>query len=117
MDGRNSANEQREAWRLRMREMNARDEAERRQREQARSPFSGDAYLKGVEQHAGIRVYSAEKTLADCFKYRNTLGMALVLQALKDWAGKRGKDVNALVRFAKICRVERVMRPYLEALL
>ncbi|MDT3681391.1 MAG: hypothetical protein ROY82_02775, partial [Truepera sp.] len=69
--------------------------------------------LDGVE----VKVYGAEKTLADVFKFRNQVGLDVVLEALELYAGRRRRDVEALLEYARICRVERVMRPYLEALL
>jgi hypothetical protein len=57
----------------------------------------------------------AEKTLADCFKFRNKIGMDVVLEALKLYKARRKLDIGALFNYAKICRVEKVMRPYLEA--
>lgn len=81
--------------------------------------FSGKAFTEGVEEWdmGGIRykVYSKEKTLADCFKCRNVVGLDTTLEALRAyWRGKR-KKVEDLARYAKVCRVSNVMRPYLEA--
>ena len=64
-----------------------------------------------------VRVYSPEKTLADCFKYRNKLGLDTVLEALRLYRTRKRTKVDELMRFARVCRVEKVMRPYLEALL
>jgi hypothetical protein len=64
-----------------------------------------------------VRVYCAEKTLADIFKFRNRVGMDTVLEALRLYAERRRPKVDELLRFARVCRVERVMRPYLEAIL
>ena len=64
-----------------------------------------------------LRVYSAEKTLADCFKYRNKLGLDTVLEALRLYRTRKRPNVNELMKFARVCRVEPVMRPYLEAVL
>jgi predicted transcriptional regulator of viral defense system len=82
--------------------------------------FSGRALTEGVETHRiegePVRIYSLPKTLADCFKYRYKLGMEVVLEALKDaWNGRRVR-MSELDVYARACRVERVMRPYLEAL-
>ena len=63
-----------------------------------------------------MRVYSLPKTIADCFKYRNKLGMDVVLEALKDAWTRRRVRMTELEAYARVCRVERVMRPYLEAL-
>lgn len=83
--------------------------------------FAPEAYWAGVEVHeldgVKVRVYGAEKTLADAFKFRSQVGMDVVLEALELYAGRRRRDVQALLEYARVCRVERVMRPYLEALL
>ena len=83
--------------------------------------FSGAAFTEGIETHkvdgVPVRIYSPEKTIADCFKFRNKLGMDVVLEALKLWRERRGRNVQALLEHARHCRVERIMRPYLEALL
>ena len=83
--------------------------------------FSGPAYTAGVEGHdlGGVRVhiYSPEKTLADLFKYRHKLGLGVALEALKLYRQRRPVNVDALLGYARVCRVERTMRPYLEALL
>jgi predicted transcriptional regulator of viral defense system len=83
--------------------------------------FSAAAFSAGIEVHAidgaSVRVYSREKTLADCFKYRNKIGLDTVLEALKMYKEKHRFEVEVLLRYAEICRVPNVMRPYLEALL
>jgi len=81
--------------------------------------FSNEAYKSGIEEHlidgVPIKFYSPEKTLADCFKFRNKIGMDVVLEALKLYKTRKKFDPGELLKFAKICRVEKVMRPYLEA--
>ena len=82
--------------------------------------YTGEALTQGVESHAiegrAVKVYSVAKTLADCFKYRNKIGLDVTLEALREaWRGKRFR-MRELDRYAAICRVQRVMRPYLEAL-
>ncbi len=83
--------------------------------------FSGHAFTEGVETHeldgARVRIYSPEKTLADCFKFRNRVGLDTVVEMLRLYRDRRNIKVDDLVRYAAICRVERIMRPYLEALL
>ncbi len=83
--------------------------------------FSKESYLRGVETHlidgVSVRVYSPEKTLADCFKFRNKIGMDVVLEAFKLHKERNGFDLGALRDYARACRVEKVMRPYLEATL
>ena len=81
--------------------------------------FSGEAFTAGVEQHqvdgTVVRVYNAEKTLADCFKYRNKIGMDTVLEALSLYRERQKPRLRELNHFARICRVEKIMRPYIEA--
>jgi predicted transcriptional regulator of viral defense system len=81
--------------------------------------FSNEGFPPGVETHVidsvDIRVYSPEKTLADCFKFRNKLGMEVVLEALKLYRLRRQFKSDELLTYARICRVERIMTPYLEA--
>jgi len=83
--------------------------------------FSGESFTAGIEVHyidkTRVQVYSAEKTLADCFKYRNKIGMDTVLEALTLYRDQRKPKPKKLIEYAKVCRVEKVMRPYLEALL
>lgn len=81
--------------------------------------YSGDAFTQGIETHhidqVEIRVYSAAKTVADCFKHRNKIGLDVALEALKDARSQKKASADDLWRYAKICRVANVMRPYLEA--
>jgi predicted transcriptional regulator of viral defense system len=80
----------------------------------------GDAYSDGIQtlndHGAAIRVYSPAKTVTDCFKFRNRLGLDVALEALKDAWRRRLVSMDELRHFARINRVERVMQPYLEAL-
>jgi len=82
--------------------------------------FSGPALTEGVTEHrvegVRIRVYSAAKTVADCFKYRNKLGIDVAVEALRDYSRKHRGGAGELARFARICRVSRVMQPYLDAI-
>ena len=82
--------------------------------------FSGPALTEGVEQRrvdgVAIRVYSPAKTVADCFKYRNKLGIDVAVEALRDFSRKHRGRASDLARFARICRVSRVMQPYLDAI-
>ena len=82
---------------------------------------SGKAYSAGVETHeldgVSVRIYSPEKTLADCFKFRNKIGLDTAVEAVRFYRERRSVNVDALMRYAAICRVENVMRPYLEAIL
>lgn len=82
--------------------------------------FSGKALKEGIETHpvegVEVKVYSAAKTVADCFKYRNKIGLDVALEALKDYLRKYRGKTDDLWRYAKICRIANVLRPYLEAL-
>lgn len=82
--------------------------------------YTGKAYSEGVEiqQSDGIdyRVYNVAKTIADCFKHRNKIGIDIAIEALKDAYGKNKVTTDELWHYAKICRVANVMRPYLEAI-
>jgi len=81
--------------------------------------FSENAFQAGVEEHqidsVTIKVYNPEKTLADCFKFRNKIGMDIVLEALKLYKTRMKFNHKKLLEYAKICRVDKVMLPYLEA--
>lgn len=83
--------------------------------------FSGPAFLEGIEEYhvngIPVRVYNPEKTLADCFKFRNQLGMDIVMEALKLYKTRKKFSPDKLLKYARICRVENVMRPYLESIL
>ena len=83
--------------------------------------FSGQAFTHGIETHkidgVPVRIYSPEKTIADCFKYRNKIGLDTAIEALKLYREKRHFRSDDLIQFARVCRVEKVIRPYLEALL
>jgi predicted transcriptional regulator of viral defense system len=81
--------------------------------------YSGEALSEGIEQHrvegVTIRVYSPAKTVADCFKYRNKVGVDVAVEALRDFNRKYRGGATDLARFARICRVARIMQPYLDA--
>lgn len=83
--------------------------------------FSGPAWSEGVEVHqvddAPVHIYGPEKSVADSFKYRRKIGLDVAVEALKLYRQHPEFDVGKLLHFARICRVEKVMRPYLEALL
>ena len=83
--------------------------------------FTGKTFTEGIEtpkvDGVPVRVYSPEKTVADCFKYRNKIGLDTAMEALKLYRERRRVKVDDLLRYARVCRVEKVMRPYLEAVL
>lgn len=81
--------------------------------------MSGPAMFEGVEiadlAGAQVRVFCVAKTVADCFKFRNKIGLDVALEALREaWNGKR-VTMDELWHYAEVCRVANVMRPYLEA--
>jgi hypothetical protein len=59
---------------------------------------------------------SAAKTVADCFKFRNKIGLDIAIEALKDCLRQKRASINEIYRYAKVCRVSNVIRPYMEAL-
>ena len=83
--------------------------------------FAKRAFEEGIETQRldgfPVRIYSPEKTLADCFKYRNKIGLDTAVEAVRLYRERRRPKVQALMKYAEICRVANVMRPYLEAIL
>jgi len=81
--------------------------------------FSGQAFSAGIEQvdvdGITLNVYNSEKTLADCFKFRNRIGMDVVLEALELYRTRKTFRPGKLMEYARICRVSNVMAPYVEA--
>ena len=82
--------------------------------------FSGRAWTEGVTTYpiddVAVRITNPEKSIADAFKYRNKIGLDVALEALKEYRARRDFDRSRLLKYARICRVERVLRPYLEIL-
>jgi predicted transcriptional regulator of viral defense system len=82
--------------------------------------LSGPSLTEGIDNHqvegVPVRVYSAAKTVADCFKFRNKIGLDVAIEALKDCLRQKKASINEVYRYAKICRVSNVIRPYMEAL-
>ncbi len=80
--------------------------------------MSGTARTEGIEEHTieGVTapIYTAAKTVADCFKYRSRVGLDVALEALRDFH-EQGGSMDTLWRFADVCRVQSVIRPYMEA--
>ena len=82
--------------------------------------FSGKALTAGVEIHridgVPVKITCLAKTVADCFKYRNKIGLDVALEALRECRRQRKCSLEDLWHYAKICRVANVMKPYLEAI-
>ena len=64
-----------------------------------------------------VKIYDREKTVADCFKFREKIGMEIALEALKEYLKQPHPNVSMLMKYAKVNRVEKIMRPYLKALI
>ncbi len=81
--------------------------------------FSGPAFHEGIETHqidgVAVRIYDPEKSIVDCFRYRNQIGLDVVVEALREWTERRRKKLNVLLKYASMRHVDRTMRPYLEA--
>ncbi len=81
--------------------------------------FSNETFTAGVESHPvdgiEIKVFSPEKTVADCFKFRNRIGLDVAIEGLKNCLQRRGSRTKIL-EYAKLCRIEKIIRPYLEAI-
>lgn len=82
--------------------------------------FSAAALTEGIDRHriegVTLRVTSPAKTVADCFKYRNKIGVDVAVEALRDFNRKHRGGASDQARFARMCRVTRVMQPYLDAI-
>lgn len=83
--------------------------------------FSGNALSEGIEVHkiegVKVKIYNKAKTIADCFKFRNKIGLDIALEALKDSRQRKLCTNDEIWKYAKLCRVSNVMKPYLEATL
>ncbi len=82
--------------------------------------FTGSALSEGREEHViegvPVKIYNPAKTVADCFKFRNKIGLDVALEALRETWRARRCGMSELMRYARVCRVANVMRPYLESL-
>ena len=83
--------------------------------------FSDQSFFSGIEKHIfdkiPVKIYNPEKTIADCFKFRNKIGMNVVLEALAFYKKRKKFNPSNLIKYAKICRVENVMKPYVESII
>lgn len=82
--------------------------------------FSGAALTEGIEKHVvdgvTIRVTGVARTVADCFKYRNKIGLDVALEALREARREKRMSSEDLWRYSKVCRVANVIQPYLDSL-
>jgi predicted transcriptional regulator of viral defense system len=83
--------------------------------------FSQEPYQAGIVEHevdgVKVKIYDCEKTIADCFKFREKIGMDVTLEALKDYIKQPKMNVSLLLKYARVNRVEKIMRPYIEAMI
>lgn len=83
--------------------------------------FARSVYGEGIEIHrmnrVGVRIYDREKTIVDCFRYRNKIGLDTCVEAVKLYKDQRRYNVDAILKYAAIGRIANVMRPFLEAIL
>ncbi|MCP4298612.1 MAG: transcriptional regulator [Proteobacteria bacterium] len=83
--------------------------------------FSKASYEAGIEEFkidgVVVRMYNPEKSLADCFKFRNKIGMDIFLEAIKLYKSRFKPKLSDIMRYAKICRVDSLIRPYVESIL
>ncbi len=83
--------------------------------------FSQESYKAGIVEHeldgVKVKIYDREKTIADCFKFREKVGMDVALESIKDYLRQPKVNVSLLMKYARINRVEKIMRPYVEVLL
>jgi predicted transcriptional regulator of viral defense system len=83
--------------------------------------FSGSSFTRGIEiykimEHE-VRVYSPAKTVIDCFRWQDMVGLDVAIESAKDYLKRRDSSPSELMEYAKACKVEKIVRPYLEALL
>ncbi len=82
--------------------------------------LSQKAYSAGIEKHEldgiPVKIYGIEKTIADCFKFRNKTGLDVALEALRDYRRREDFNIGTQLHYARVDRVERIIKPYLEAI-
>jgi len=83
--------------------------------------FIGSSYSEGIEtvyiNKIPVKIYNMEKTIADTFKFRNKIGLDTATEALRAYVERKDKDLDKLMHYADVCRVSKVIRPYIEALI
>ncbi len=82
--------------------------------------FSRDFYFLGIEEHiidgVTMKIYDPEKTLTDCFRFRNQIGLDVAIEAIKLYNERMKIDLVKLTQYTRLCKMEKVMQPYLEAI-
>jgi len=88
---------------------------------QLRLSLAQKPYEAGIEEQfldgKAVHIYGPEKTITDCFKFRNVIGKDVAIEALKDYMRRPHPKIDKLIEFARVNRVENTMHPYLETLL
>jgi predicted transcriptional regulator of viral defense system len=83
--------------------------------------FSGASFTRGIETHnimeQKVQIYNRAKTVIDCFRWKNAVGLDVAIEAAKDYLRRRDSSPSKLMKYAKACKVEKFVRPYLEALI
>lgn len=83
--------------------------------------FSGKSFSSGVDKYTfdkiPVKIYNPEKTIVDCFKFRNKIGMNIVLEALAFYRERKTFNPSKLIKYAKVCRIKNVMKPYIESII
>jgi len=82
--------------------------------------FSGDMFGQGITVHEimnqKVKIYDAPKTVIDCFRWQKAVGLDVAIEAAKEYLKRRDSSPSKLVQYAKICKVEKLVRPYLQAI-
>ena len=82
--------------------------------------FIGSCFHEGIEVHRimeqDVRIYNAPKTVIDCFRWRNTVGIDVALEGARSYLKRRGASPSKLMEYARFCKVEKLVTPYLEAM-
>lgn len=83
--------------------------------------FSGASFTEGIETHSimeqRVQIYSTAKTVIDCFRWKNEVGLDVAIEAAKDYLTRRDSSPSKLMEYAQACKVEKIVRPYFEALI
>ncbi len=83
--------------------------------------FSSASFTRGIEMHSimeqNVRIYNRAKTVIDCFRWKNAVGLDVAIEAAKEYLKRRDSSPSKLMEYARACNVEKFVRPYLEALI
>lgn len=83
--------------------------------------FSLSSYNAGIDIHnidgAPVKIFSIEKTIADCFKFRERIGIDIIMESIRLYKARKQINVEKLLEYGRLCRVDKIMKPYFEAIL